>query len=147
MISAKDALFRLDTARRYLITAEKMRAAEEWPGCIHYAQLAVESALKAILACLGPVPRSHDLAEWLYRVLDRNWPEEIRAPLQQLLPLAEEYGRKKHVLTTYGDEEAFLTPWDLFGETDAQKAVEDARYCIAVAEKVYEHQFGEPLSR
>lgn len=51
MISAKDALFRLETARRYLAAAEKMREAKEWPGCVHYAQLAVENGLKAILAC------------------------------------------------------------------------------------------------
>lgn len=147
MIAAKDALFRLETARRYLTAAEKMREAGEWPGCVHYAQMAVENGVKAVLACLGPVPRSHDLTEWLYRVLEEELPEEVRLRIQQLVPLAEEYGRKKHILTTYGDEESFLTPWDLFGETDAQKAVEDARRCITLAGEVYEHQFGEPSSR
>ncbi len=110
---------------------------------MHYAQLAVENAVKAVLACLGPVPRSHDLTGWLYRVLDHDLPEEMRFHIQQLVPLAEQYGRQKHVLTTYGDEETFLTPWDIFDETDAQKAVGDARQCITIAGKVYKHQFGE----
>lgn len=147
MISAKDALFRLETARRYLTAAEKMREAEEWPGCVHYAQLAVENGLKSILACWGPVPRSHDLAEWLYRVLNQELPEETRSRIQQMIPLAEEYGRQKHVLSTYGDEETLLTPWDLFDETDAQKAIEDARQCVTIAGEIYEYQFGEPPSR
>lgn len=147
MISAKDALFRLETARRYLAAAEKLQEAGEWPGCVHYAQLAVENGVKATLACWGPVPRSHDLMEWLYRLLDQELGEEIRLRIQRLIPLAGEYGRQKHVMSTYGDEETFLTPWDLFDETDARKAVEDARQCITVAGEIYEHHFGEPSSR
>lgn len=90
------------------------------------------------------MPRSHDLAEWLCRVLSQGLPEEMRFRVQQLIPLAEEYGRQKHILSTYGDEETSLTPWDLFDETDAQKALEDAHQCVTIA---YEHQFGEPPSR
>jgi hypothetical protein len=32
--------------------------------------------------------------------------------------------------------------WDLFGENDARKAMDDAQQCMRVAEGVYKHYFG-----
>jgi len=142
MISDRDALYRLEMASRYLAAAEKMLAAEEWPGCVHYAQLTVENAAKAVLACLGPIPRTHDIAEWLQKSLEQELPEAVSIQVRGILPIVGEYGRKKHILTTYGDEELFRTPWDLFAEEDARQAVEDARRCLGAASEVCKYYFG-----
>ena len=142
MVAGEDAAYRMELAKRYLEMAEEDFGLERWPSCVSNAQVAVENAAKAILACFGPIPRTHDTAEWLQRLPAQDLPEDMRARIEEIVPVAEEYGLKKHIRTIYGDENRFLTPWILFGEQDALKGLEDARQCVKVAASVYEHFFG-----
>lgn len=142
MVAGEDAAYRMELAKQHLEMAEEDLGLERWPSCISNAQIAVENAAKAILACFGPIPRTHSTAEWLRRLPMRDLPEDLRARIEKIIPVAREYGLRKHILTIYGDEETFRTPWDLFGEKDARKAIDDARQCMRVAEEVYKHYFG-----
>ncbi len=59
------------------------------------------------------------------------------APLVlRLAECAEELGYDIHIQTDYGDETAGATPWELFGEEDAQEAIALARESLALAEKL-----------
>jgi HEPN domain-containing protein len=89
----------------------------------------------------GPVPQTHDTAEMLQSLAETELPLEIVGQIEAIIPIARTYSRKKHTQATYGEEEAFLTPWAIFGEKEARQAVEDARRCLAVAEEVYKHFF------
>ncbi len=66
-----------------------------------------------------------------------------------MIPLVLAYGGELHIRASYGDEQAFRSPWDLFGAEDAQRGVEAARQCVTTAKSVYQHFFptsedGEP---
>ncbi|MFQ6014792.1 MAG: HEPN domain-containing protein [Anaerolineae bacterium] len=135
--------YRLELARRPLLMAEENLKPDFWPSAVANAQLVVENAAKAICACFGPVPKTHDTAEVLQLLTGTELPREIVGQIEAVIPIAREYGRKKHIQATYGEEEAFLTPWAIFGEKEARQAVEDARRCLAVATGVYEHFFGQ----
>lgn len=142
MIAKESVLYRLEIARQHLTVAEKMLKVEEWPSCVSNARVAFENAAKAILACFGPITRTHDTAELLQDIPLQDLPEDMRTRIEEIIPVAGEYGLRKHILTVYGDEETFRTPWALFGEQDALKAIDDARQCVKVAEEVYERLFG-----
>jgi hypothetical protein len=48
--------------------------------------------------------------------------------------LAGRLGADIHIAISYGDEDALLTPWDLFDESDARRAVEFANEACQSAE-------------
>ena len=142
MTSEESAEYRLQEAEKYLAEAEQLLGFQQWRSCVSSVPLAVENAAKAILACLGPVPRTHNTVNRLEALLfGFDWPEELASEVKAALPIFADYGLEKHILVTYGDEENFRTPWALFGEEEATSAVEDARQCVALAKAVYNHFF------
>jgi len=50
--------------------------------------------------------------------------------------LAGQLGADIHVAISYGDEDAMRTPWDLFDESDARKAIEFATESCELAERL-----------
>ena len=141
MIARDNAAYRLELAKQHFVMAKEDLDLRRWPSTIGNAQLAVENAAKAILACFGPVPRNHDTAERLQVILGLGLSQELAGDIEAALPIFAEYGREKHILATYGDEKALRTPWTLFGEEDARKALGDAHRCLGVAEAVYKYFF------
>ncbi len=125
-------------ARRYLEWAEADFQSGDWSRCVASAQLAVENAGKSIVACYGPVPRTHDPAEAIAELVMPALPEDLAVELKEVLPLFREYGGRVHVAATYGDERHLVAPWEIFREEDARRAVEAARQCVHLAEKVLE---------
>ncbi len=45
-------------------------------------------------------------------------------------------GHREHIAATYGDEEAFTPPWELFDREDAEKALEVARKAVEIAREI-----------
>jgi HEPN domain-containing protein len=133
----RSARYRLEVARRFLAEASQNFAATQWRACVGHCQLSVENAAKAALALLGPVPRTHDPAATLHRALEQGrFPDSLRADTARLSLLAGQLGPDVHIAISYGDEDAFQTPWDLFSEPDARRAMDIAAEACQLAERL-----------
>ncbi len=124
---------RLQLARGFLDEAEQDASLGRWRACVAHAQLAIQNALKAVIALFAPVPRTHTPGRILRVMLENGdipeaWKEEIRS----LLELAQGLDAAQvHIQTDYGDEFHGLTPWELFDEDDAREALSIARRVVA----------------
>ena len=137
MDSASDAEYRRRLARGFLAEAEEDLRSSRWRSCVDNAQLAVENAAKSVIARFGPVPRSHDMSAVLSEHLREGAvPPELREGVERLQDLSRQLGFEEHVRSDYGDEARGITPWELFTEPDARRAIETARRAIDVAERL-----------
>ncbi len=64
--------YRLRLARGFLQEAEQDASLGRWRACVAHAQLAVENALKAVIALFAPVPRTHAPADVLSMMLEEG---------------------------------------------------------------------------
>ena len=134
MDSASDAEYRLRLARGFLAEAEEDLRSSRWRSCVDDAQLAVENAAKSVIARFGPVPRSHDMSAVLSEHLRLGAvPLELREGVERLVELSSQLGFEEHVRSDYGDEARGITPWELFQEPDAQRAIDTARRAVDLA--------------
>ena len=134
----EDALYRLRVAAEFLDTAELAFNNKRWALCEQQAQIAVENAAKAILACVDPVPRTHEPHRQLESLLATmpELPSDVVAAINVVIAACRHLGRQEHVLTTYGDEKRRLTPSQIFHKPEATKAIEHARNAVSNAERV-----------
>lgn len=131
MDSASDAEYRLRLAGGFLAEAEEDLRSSRWRSCVDNAQLPVENAAKSVVARFGPVPRSHDMSAILSEHLRQGAvPPELREGVERLQELSRQLGFEEHVRSDYGDEARGITPWELFQEPDAQRAIEIARGAV-----------------
>jgi HEPN domain-containing protein len=134
MNSADHVRYRLRLADGFLAEARQDVELSRWRSAIDNAQLAIENAAKAVLAILGPVGRTHYPAAALRQSIDEEiWDVELRPQVQRLAELAESYGFDVHMQTDYGDEAGGLTPWEIFDEEDAHRALEVADEAVNLA--------------
>jgi hypothetical protein len=71
----------------------------------------------------------------LHRALEQGrFPEAGRPAVERLIALAGKLGADIHNAISCGDEDALLTPWDPFDESDAKRAVEFAGAACQSAE-------------
>jgi HEPN domain-containing protein len=93
-----------------------------------------ENAAKAGLALIGPVGRTHTPSILLRRLMaDGHFVGSLRPRAERLAECAELLGPDLHPSSDYGDEHSGRTPWELFGEEDAQNAVSIAGDAVATA--------------
>ena len=115
-------------------SAEEDLRSSRWRSCVDDAQLAVENAAKSVVARFGPVPRSHDMSAVLSEHLRQGTiPPQLRESVELLQDLSRQLGFEEHVRSDYGDEARGITPWELFQEPDAQRAIEVARRALDLA--------------
>jgi len=137
MTGHQDAAYRMKMARGFLEEARQDLDLGRWRSVVDNAQLAVENAAKAVLALVGPVGRTHNPAAELRQLLKEGlFAETCHDEVQQLVERAEMLGSDIHIRTDYGDEVGGRTPWELFGEADARKALSTAEEAIALAQAV-----------
>ena len=123
--------YRLRLARGFLDEASQDIGLARWRSAMDNAQLSVENAAKAALSLLGPVGRTHFPASLLRNsITDQSWNDQRLPLIERLAELTELLGFDVHMQTDYGDEVDGLTPWELFDEDDALKAVEIAREAV-----------------
>lgn len=141
----EDALYRLRVAAEFLDTAELAFNNSRWALCEQQAQIAVENAAKAILACIDPVPHTHELHRQLESLLATmsESPSDIVAAINVVIAACQHLGGQEHILTTYGDEEKRLTPSQIFHQPEATKAIEHARNAVSNSEQVINY-FQQP---
>ena len=134
MTSSRDAEYRLKVAQGFLNESRQDVELRRWRSAVDNAQLAVENSAKAVLALLGPVGRTHNPAVPLRQALAEHLlvgADYERA--QGLAELCEAMGPDIHIQTDYGDEVAGRTPWELFDEADARKALSIAEEAVSLA--------------
>ena len=136
--------YRLRLAQGFLQEAEQDASLGRWRACVAHAQLAVENALKAVIALFAPVPRTHAPADVLSMMLEEgDIPQAMRADVQELVDIVQGLDLATiHIQTDYGDETHGLTPWELFSEEDAREALAIARRVVEKAARLIQEQGG-----
>ena len=134
MDSKEEARYRLRLAQGYLQEAEQLLGASQWRASVSSAQLAVENSAKAVLALVGPLPKSHDLSRMLLDAgEDLGLDDDHLRKLHRLAECARLLGFREHVMTDYGDELAYRTPWEIYDEGRARRALALAREACGIA--------------
>jgi HEPN domain-containing protein len=96
---------------------------------------------KAVLALLGPVGRTHNPAVQLRQALaDGLFGGADRHRALRLAERSEAMGPDVHIQTDYGDEAGGRTPWELFSECDARKALALAEEAVTLAMAVIQNR-------
>ena len=131
--------YRLRLAEGFLKEVEEDFGIERWRSCVDNAQLATENAGKSVLALFGVVPKTHDPAQQIARILrTRDLPWSLRSAMEKMLPELLALGSAEHFLTDYGDEVAYKSPWEIFDKSAADVALEAARRSLESARSIYE---------
>ena len=65
-------------------------------------------------------------------------PDEVREVVVEVLPALRDLGRKLYIQATYGDEDSYTPPWDLFDKEKAAAALQAARQSVRAAQQVYQ---------
>ncbi len=137
MQSLDDARYRLRLAEGFLLEARQDLELQRWRSCVDNSQLTVENAAKAVLALLGPVGHTHEPAQLLRQAVEQGrYPEAWQSALRELAACAELLGLSVHIESDYGDEVERRTPWELFGEEDARRAVSLAETAASLARRL-----------
>ncbi len=123
--------FRIRLAEGFLSEARQDTVLERWRSCVDNSQLCVENAAKAALALIGPVGRTHAPGQLLrLAIQNARFTDTNIDPVLQLADLADLLGNDIHIQSDYGDESLQRTPWELFNQAAATKA-------LVMAEQAY----------
>jgi len=133
----ESVVFRLALARGFFDEARQDFSLSRWRAAVSNSQLAVENALKALIAVFLPVPKTHDPAQALLELTERQQiPSRWQKDVQQLAEMGRPLGPQLHVQTDYGDEFGGRLPWMLFGEQEAREALTLAENVLAGVERL-----------
>ena len=141
---AGEISYRLRLAELYLKDAESALERGDFRAVVASSQLSAENAAKAVIAVFRVPSWSHDPSPEL-RELREQVPEAVRALLDELADIAEELAPEQD-RTTYGEPTRGLTPWDIYSEEDARRALERARRALANARVILKALGQEPPS-
>jgi len=134
MTAEQDARFRLDLANKLLVRAQDELARNNWREAAFFARGAIENAAKAIVACFGAIPRSHEPSALLTSVVDDpRFPTQLVATAQALSPRLLGYGMAEHLILSYGDERNHIDPWTLVTAQHADESVATATEILEFA--------------
>ena len=139
---AAEVSYRLRLAELYLMDAENAFKRGDFRAVVASSQLSAENAAKAVIAVFRVPSWSHDPSPEL-RELRNRVPEAVRGLLDELADIAEELA-PEHGRATYGEPTRALTPWDIYDEGDARRALERARRALANARAVLRALGQEP---
>lgn len=129
-------------AEGFLNEARQDVALGRWRSAVDNSQLAVENAAKAVLALLGPVGKTHNPAPVLRSSMEQQlFPPAQSTHIRRVIELAESLGPDVHIQTDYGDEQRGRTPWELFDESDAHRALTVAEEIASLARRIVD-EFG-----
>jgi HEPN domain-containing protein len=120
--------YRVRLAEGYLREAEENFKREDFRATVAASQLAAENAAKAIIAIFRIPSWSHDPSHELREVIFQL-PQSLRPLAEELAGIAQllapEHGR-----VTYGEPTRGLTPWEIYGREDAEKALQLAKKAV-----------------
>ena len=112
---------------------EVLHRAASWADVVRESQEAVELALKGLLRGVGiDPPRLHDVSGVLRGERDRL-PESVQDRVDRMAAISRDLRRDRE-LAFYGAED--LIPSEFYGEEDACRALDGARFVIETAASV-----------
>lgn len=136
-----DAQYRLKLAGGFLKEAEQQFKHKLFRAVVDAAQLSVENAIKAVIAIFKPVPKVHEMAEATREILSEiKFNADEIEKLKRLQQLAEIMGFEIHIRTDYGDELQQVTPWELYDEDEARKALNFAQESYDIADEIIKNR-------
>ena len=127
---SSEVAYRARMAELYLADAEGAYSRNDFRGTVASSQLAAENAAKAVVAVYRVPSWSHDPSHELREVLSQV-PERLRPLLEELASIAETLA-PEHGRATYGEPTRGLTPWDIYGRSDAERALSYARRAVEI---------------
>jgi HEPN domain-containing protein len=129
--------YRLKLTEGYIQEAQQDMSLQRWRSCVDNSQLAVENGAKAALALVGTVGRTHTPGDLLLdtSILSR-FPEDLRQTVDQIANRARQLDTRVHFQSDYGDEKQGITPWELFGETEARDALQLAEETLRLVRQL-----------
>lgn len=123
----------LEKAKVRLEVLDLLFRRKAYSDVVREAQEAVELALKALLRREGiEPPKWHDVSELLLAKRERL-PVAIQAHVNRLVEVSQ-WLRRERELAFYGDVD--FIPTEQYGETEAVKALEDARFVVQLVSSV-----------
>ncbi|MGB9722165.1 MAG: HEPN domain-containing protein [bacterium] len=136
-MESSDARYRLKLADGFLNEARKQFEIKLFRAVVDAAQLSVENSIKAVIAMFKPIPKTHEMAETIEDILrEVKFNEDEIKKLERLQELAAIMGFETHIRTDYGDELQQITPWELYDEDEARKALNYARESVDIANEI-----------
>jgi len=126
--------YRAKMARRHLEDAERALQIGDYRGTVDSAQRSAENAAKAVIAIYRIPSWSHDPSAELLDVTS-TLPKAARERALNLARLAHELA-PEHGRATYGEPLRELTPWDLYGKSEAESAVEKAEKAVDLMNQI-----------
>ncbi len=139
MNATEQARFRLRLAEGFLQEARQDIQLQRWRSCVDNSQLAAEHTAKAVLGLLGPIGRTHRPFVFLRQSLrEGRFAESLRDRIERMAECAEVLGPDVHIKSDYGDEDSLKVPWELFGESDARRALGLAEEAVRLAREIVE---------
>ncbi len=144
MTNEAESVWRLRDARVELQSAEKNLAIREFVPAVHFAQLCVENAVKAVIACFSEPEWGHNPGKQLRDILDDRRAQVVAIFgedfLSEFLSLADAASKAApwHVWSTYGKQEPGkprISAVDLCTEVVAQEMLTMAREAHRVADR------------
>ncbi len=127
---------RMRIAQGFLEEARQDVALGRWRSAVDNCQMATEHAAKAVLALIAPVGRTHNPGRQLRQALAEGYLSTHAEQVRALAERAEQLGPDIHMQTDYGDEQAGLTPWDLFDEAEARRCLNIAEEACTFAQTI-----------
>ena len=119
-------------ARLIFGEAERHQASGAWHLTVRRSQESVEMALKAVLRAAGiEVPRVHDVGAFLREHAERL-PKEVTEHLDRAVSVSRRL-RAERETAFYGDDEVGAPAERLYTAGDAEQALSDARWVLALA--------------
>lgn len=138
----KDAEYRLKLARGFLKEAEEDFKLSRWRSCVDNAQLSAENSGKAVISIFKPLEKTHDPSSQLKGLISKEIINgEIKKNVEIMVPLFSKLGVEEHFLSDYGDESTMKAPWEIFKKEDALEALNIARKCFNIVNKIYKYYF------
>ncbi|MEM3404087.1 MAG: HEPN domain-containing protein [Nitrososphaeria archaeon] len=125
--------FRRATIR--IKSAELAYSEKSYPDVVRYSQECVELSLKAALRAVGvEYPKEHDMSRILKAVKDR-FPEWFRRETDKIGEISRELADKRSP-SLYGIESLGKTAAEIFNNSDAEKALSDAKHVLNLISKL-----------
>jgi HEPN domain-containing protein len=126
--------YRYRLAINYLRETNNAFDRGDWRGTVANAQLSAENAAKAVIAIYRLPSWSHDPSGELEELIDRM-PRELTSLILELANIAKALA-PEHARSTYGEPNAGLTPWDIYGRDDAERALAMARRAVDITNTI-----------
>lgn len=133
----KDAQYRLKLALGFYEEAKQNVKHKQYRSCVDNSQLSIENSAKAIIVCFIPLGKTHSPAQGLRKLLqEEKITDWIRKGIEEIAPIVEEHGFEEHILSDYGDEESYKTPWEIFDKKAADDAYGAATRVLTKAKQI-----------